>query len=153
MIELQSILIYSVWNYRYLYVHVYLFNSIIAYTNKKNHRFIGIFITESKLCAIINRTLISYIAFHFPHMISMSYNYNTNIFVELRNSCFFLFDQRWHAFIKAFVRHTSFDRPSTVTGVYILADKVTVGCSPIEALYGLLNNRITQCSNMLVKMN
>lgn len=52
MIELQSILIYSVWNYRYLYVHVYLFNSIIAYTNKKNHRFIGIFITESKLCAI-----------------------------------------------------------------------------------------------------
>lgn len=61
MIELQSILIYSVWNYRYLYVHVYLFNSIIAYTNKKNHRFIGIFITESKLCAIKNRTLISYI--------------------------------------------------------------------------------------------
>lgn len=47
-----------------------------------------------------------------------------------------------------------FDRPSTVTGVYIPAEIVTFNCFPVEAfkLHGLLNNWTTHCSNMVVKI-
>lgn len=60
-----------------------------------------------------------------------------------------------HEFIEAFGRHIGFDRSSTVTGVYTMANKVMVGCFPIEAfrLHKLLKVRTTQYRNMFVKVN